>query len=94
MRQGLIYVESLVEEMRSGNYGVAYSQLLRSLEVFENSYNQIRRALVELGEYYDDHPTEVREINHGLTDLCDGCDNLVKAMGVFCARQKPANRWN
>lgn len=80
LRQGLIYVESLVEEMRSGNYGVAYSQLLRSLEVFENSYNQIRRALVELGEYYDDHPTEVREINHGLTDLCDGCDNLVKAM--------------
>ncbi len=80
LRQGLLYVESLVEELRSGNYGVAHALLLRSLEVFENSYNQIRRALVELGEYYDDHPTEVREINHGLTEMCDGCDNLVKAM--------------
>lgn len=80
LRQGLLYVESLVEELRSGNYGVAFSLLVRSLEVFEESYNQIRRALVELGEYYDDHPTEVREINHGLTEMCDGCDNLVKAM--------------
>jgi hypothetical protein len=80
LRQGLLYVESLVEELRAGNYGVAYSLLVRSLEVFEESYNQIRRALVELGEYYDDHPTEVREINHGLTEMCDGCDNLVKAM--------------
>ena len=80
LRQGLVYVESLVEELRSGNYGVAHSQLLRSLQIFEDSYNQIRRALVDLGEYYDDHPVEVREINHGLTDLCDGCDNLVKSL--------------
>ncbi len=80
LRQGLVYVESLVEELRAGNYGVAHSQLLRSLEIFEASYNQIRRALVDLGEYYDDHPVEVREINHGLTDMCDGCDNLVKSL--------------
>lgn len=80
LRQGLIYVESLVEEMRSGNYASAQTQLLRSLQVFEESYNLIRRALTDLGEYYNDHPTEVREINHGLTEMCDGCDCLVKAL--------------
>lgn len=80
LRQGLVYVESLVEETRAGNYAVAYAQLLRSLQIFEDSYNQIRRALVDLGEYYDDHPIEVREINHGLTEMCDGCDNLVKSV--------------
>jgi len=80
LRQGLVYVESLVEETRAGNYSVAYAQLLRSLQIFEESYNQIRRALVDLGEYYDDHPIEVREINYGLTEMCDGCDNLVKSV--------------
>lgn len=80
LRQGLVYVESLVEETRAGNYSVAYAQLLRSLQIFEDSYNQIRRALVDLGEYYDDHPIEVREINHGLTEMCDGCDSLVKSV--------------
>ncbi len=80
LRQGLVYVESLVEETRAGNYATAYGQLLRSLQIFEDSYNQIRRALVDLGEYYDDHPTEVREINYGLTEMCDGCDSLVKSV--------------
>lgn len=80
LRQGLLCVESLCEELRGGNYQLAHSHLLRSLQIFEQSHNQIRRALTDLGEYYDDHPIEVREINHGLTDMCDGCDCLVKAL--------------
>ena len=80
LRQGLLHVESLCEELRAGNYGLAHSDLLRALQIFEESHNKIRHALAELGEYYDDHPTEVREINHGLTEMCDGCDCLVKAL--------------
>jgi hypothetical protein len=80
LRQGLLCVESLCEELRGGNYQLAHSHLLRSLQIFEQSHNQIRRALTDLGEYYDDHPIEVREINHGLTDMCDGCDCLVKSL--------------
>lgn len=87
LRQGLVYVESLVEETRAGNYSVAYAQLLRSLQIFEDSYNLIRHALVDLGEYYEDHPIEVREINYGLTEMCDGCDNLVKSV-VALKQQK------
>jgi len=80
LRQGLVCVESLCEGLRGGNYQLAHTHLLRSLQIFEQSHNQIRRALTDLGEYYDDHPTEVREINHGLTEMCDGCDCLVKAL--------------
>ncbi|MBC8000494.1 MAG: hypothetical protein IAF58_21260 [Leptolyngbya sp.] len=80
LRQGLQCVESLCEELRAGNYGAGHGLLLRSLETFEQSHQLIRRSLVDLGEYYNDHPNEVREINHGLTEMCDGCDCLVKAL--------------
>lgn len=80
LRQGLQCVESLCEELRAGNYGAGHNLLLRSLETFEQSHQLIRRSLVDLGEYYNDHPNEVREINHGLTEMCDGCDCLVKAL--------------
>lgn len=80
LRQGLQCVESLCEELRAGNYGAGHGLLLRSLETFEQSHQLIRRSLIDLGEYYNDHPNEVREINHGLTEMCDGCDCLVKAL--------------